>query len=446
MAYGSSAFGSESYGSISEGEIPGTITFFLTGYLLKANIQKTFTIDVKLVLRNSKTLTLNAKLVLRKSQTFLLNAALQKTFTKTFTISGYPAKTGITKSFSLDSKLVHRREITFLLNAALRKTKTNTFGVAARVYYITGWLSPWKCRKLATAIGSGTGSLTNFVFQITVYFGAGTDSDKVVYCNSKVKTDFSDLRFTKQNGTTLLQHEIVSYTSSVSATVNVKLPYLPGTDGLTNFYIYYGNASAVSTSVSTPIGNGKLNNLLETLTVPCTNSSGVTSTVVLTAGQGYIIRLTGTYNFGIGAGTDALYTLTGEYVCYDQVPPGITFAAGTSTGRIISQYLDAGNDGLGNEDLSTSEQVDPDTGEVIVSGYDSVNHDYYFKHTAQGGAIKIYLIDNKTADAYIDNSGSITARIYDTIPAGTVLFDVQQCRAATGAIRTHRVGLRIING
>ena len=445
MAYGSSAFGSESYSGSSNITPLGVITYFLSGYLSKANITIIFTLDAKIVSRPQKTFTLDAIVVLRNTKTFILNAPLQKSFSKTFAINAYLFKGGNLKTFTIDSRLIYRREKTFNINAAIKKTFTKTVGLAARVYFINYWYYPWKCRKLATAIGSTLTPVSNFTTQITVHYGAGTDSDKNVYCNGRVKSDFSDLRFTKQDGTTLLQYEIVSYIPSVSALVNIKLGYVPGTDGLMNFYIYYKNPAANSLSTSTPASGSILNNLLETLTVPCTNGTGVASSTSLNLGTKYIIKLSGLYSFGSTA--DPMYTIAGVYICYDKVPPGVTFAAGKFGGRTLSQYLDAGNDGAGNENLANSRQVDPTTGQIIVSGYQSVTHTYYFAYTGEGSVINVYLIDNKSADYYNDNSGSITAEIYDTVPPGTVTFDIQECRAAVANImRTHRVGLRIING
>ena len=249
MAYGSSAFGSEAYGSSSNVISLGVITYFLGGHLSKANITITFTLNARIVSRPEKIFTLDTKVVLRNTKTFTLNASLQKTFTKTFTINGLPLKIGITKSFAIDSRLIFRREKTFTLNASLQKTFTKTFTIGARAYASMGWLSPWKHRKKLNIIG-GTVVATNFVLQLTVHKGSGTDSSFDIYCNNYIKNDFTDLRFTDSNGKRLIRYQIVSVISGISAVVNVEIPYIPTSPDYHNIYIYYGNSSASSIGVS----------------------------------------------------------------------------------------------------------------------------------------------------------------------------------------------------
>jgi hypothetical protein len=58
--------------------------------------------------------------------------------------------------------------------------------------------------------------------------------------------DFSDLRFTKSDGVTLLDYWIESYTSGVSAVVWVEVNSIPASTA--DIYLYYGNPSATSTS------------------------------------------------------------------------------------------------------------------------------------------------------------------------------------------------------
>ncbi len=65
--------------------------------------------------------------------------------------------------------------------------------------------------------------------------------------DSDMKTDFSDLRFTDADGTTLISCWVQSYTDSVSAIVWVKVPSIPGSSTMT-VYMYYGNPAASSVS------------------------------------------------------------------------------------------------------------------------------------------------------------------------------------------------------
>ena len=446
MAYGSSAFGSESYGGSSNITPLGLITYFLSGCLFKANITITFTLDAKIVSRPEKTFTLDAKIVLRNTKTYTLDASFQKSFSKTFTINASLFKGGNLKTFTADIKLVHRRETTFNIDAIKKKTFSKTFSLAGRAYFINYWLSPWKCRKLGTIYGSVT--QTAAVIQLNVFYGSGVDSNSNIYCNGKAKSDFSDLRFTKQNGTTLLQYEIVSYVASVGAVVNVKIGYIPDATGQTDFYIYFGNSIASSLSVATPVTFG---NLIETISnIPVTNITGKTSITSLKLNTLYGINIVGTWNTGITLPVDALYNIsTLEYSPYIGGGGAYTVAAGKLTGRTLSQYLDAGNDGAtpdGQPSLTNSRRIDPNTGQIITGEYET-NHSYYFNYIGEDSVINIYWVDTKLlGDIYGDNSGSFTANIY-IISVKTLSWAQQECRnVGANIMRTHRVGLRIING
>ena len=85
---------------------------------------------------------------------------------------------------------------------------------------------------------------------ITVNYGTGTDGAGNVYCNSKCRTDFADIRFTASDGSTLLNYWIQSSTAGNNAVFWVKL-----TDDLSStnsmIYIYYGNAGVTTTSSGT---------------------------------------------------------------------------------------------------------------------------------------------------------------------------------------------------
>jgi hypothetical protein len=69
-----------------------------------------------------------------------------------------------------------------------------------------------------------------------------------VYLNGHSKDDFSDIRFTKSDGITLLNYWIENVSSGNTATVWVKLDSIPASPSSASFFIYYGNPSAVSVS------------------------------------------------------------------------------------------------------------------------------------------------------------------------------------------------------
>jgi hypothetical protein len=69
-----------------------------------------------------------------------------------------------------------------------------------------------------------------------------------IYLNSKSQTDFDDLRFTKDDGLTLLDYWIESYTASSYALIWVEFDYIPSSPSQQTFYIYYGNTTVSNVS------------------------------------------------------------------------------------------------------------------------------------------------------------------------------------------------------
>ncbi len=96
--------------------------------------------------------------------------------------------------------------------------------------------SSWPYRKAITITGSTAGAQTNYQVNVNVTY------------SSNMKSDFSDIRFTDSDGTTLLNQWMESDTASTSASFWVKIPSIPASPSTTTIYMYYGNASAVSAS------------------------------------------------------------------------------------------------------------------------------------------------------------------------------------------------------
>lgn len=106
------------------------------------------------------------------------------------------------------------------------------------------WLTGWDNRK-SHNINSAVGAGTNYQVRITVHYGAGSDSGEDVYCNSKCKTDFGDIRFTDNDETTELDYWMEEKTDSDYAVFWVEVA-----DDLSSnqsIYVYYGNAGATYT-------------------------------------------------------------------------------------------------------------------------------------------------------------------------------------------------------
>ncbi len=94
-----------------------------------------------------------------------------------------------------------------------------------------GWLTGWTYRQNITLHGT-SGAGTNYQINITVTY------------DSEMQSDFDDIRFTDDDGTTLLDHWRETYTASTTALFWVEVADSLNSNQL--IYMYYGN-DAVST-------------------------------------------------------------------------------------------------------------------------------------------------------------------------------------------------------
>lgn len=122
-------------------------------------------------------------------------------------------------------------------------TDTVYEGYYAFIAYGYAWLTDWTYRKRFRVTGTTAGAQTNYQVKLTVNRSSGTDSGTTVYLGTKCKADFSDLRFTSEDGETELDYWIESIVGTV-CTVWVELASIRANPLIDNFFIYYGNASA----------------------------------------------------------------------------------------------------------------------------------------------------------------------------------------------------------
>lgn len=107
------------------------------------------------------------------------------------------------------------------------------------------WLSGWDFRKAHVITGSA-GAGTNYQIEIIVRYGSGSDSGPNVYCNHNCQPSFDDVRFTGDDGVSLLHSWREEVVASDHAVFWVKI-----TDDLSSdvsIYVYYGNPTAVNTN------------------------------------------------------------------------------------------------------------------------------------------------------------------------------------------------------
>jgi len=90
------------------------------------------------------------------------------------------------------------------------------------------------------------GNLSNYQMGLTLHYGSGSSSGSDIYLDGGSRTDFGDVRFTTADGETLLDYWIQECNAGINATVWVEFDSI-STSG-TEFYIFYGNATASSVS------------------------------------------------------------------------------------------------------------------------------------------------------------------------------------------------------
>ncbi|NHI89699.1 MAG: DUF2341 domain-containing protein [Candidatus Thorarchaeota archaeon] len=110
---------------------------------------------------------------------------------------------------------------------------------------VQGWLSDWEVRKSHTIEGYA-GAGINYPIKLTVHFGSGTDSESDMYCDTLCRSDFGDIRFTDDDGTTMLGYWMESSVSSDNAVFWVEIADNLNTNQ--DIYVYYGNSEATSAS------------------------------------------------------------------------------------------------------------------------------------------------------------------------------------------------------
>jgi hypothetical protein len=109
-----------------------------------------------------------------------------------------------------------------------------------------GWLTGWSYRK-SHVINPASGAGTNYQVMIIAHYGSGTDGGADVYLNQHCRTDFGDVRFTKSDGTTLLDYWMESKVDGDYAVFWVEVADDLSTNPAT-IYIYYGKSDATTTS------------------------------------------------------------------------------------------------------------------------------------------------------------------------------------------------------
>jgi hypothetical protein len=112
------------------------------------------------------------------------------------------------------------------------------------------WLTGWNYRKSIT-LSRASGAVTNYQMKLLLGESSGATGENVD-CGGLCLSNFNDIRFTKSDGTTLLDYWIESLSGSTPnqlATIWIEFDSI-GTSA-TTFYMYYGKSDATAVSNGT---------------------------------------------------------------------------------------------------------------------------------------------------------------------------------------------------
>ena len=127
-------------------------------------------------------------------------------------------------------------------------------GVAVQIAWLeifagSPWLDGYNYRT-EIYLNASAGAGTDYILKWRVEYGGGSDGGQIIYCTSHCQTDFGDIRWTEDDGTTELNYYLDEYTSGDDATFYVRISAnLSSSDQLV--YIYYGTSG---TSTTTSLG------------------------------------------------------------------------------------------------------------------------------------------------------------------------------------------------
>ena len=104
---------------------------FIVDAFVQATFDDDFTVDARLIVRNTETFEIDARLIVRRTHTFLVDGLIQRqNLTETFIVDAFIQDT-FTETFEVDSFLQATQTETFLVDAFVQATQTETFEVDA---------------------------------------------------------------------------------------------------------------------------------------------------------------------------------------------------------------------------------------------------------------------------------------------------------------------------
>jgi len=98
------------------------------------------------------------------------------------------------------------------------------------------WLNDWDCRTYVVINGSSVGDQIDYQIKLSINYISG------------MRSDFGDVRFTNNDGTSQLNYWMESYTSSSMAIFWIKVPLILSYPATTKIYMYWHNDLVTTTS------------------------------------------------------------------------------------------------------------------------------------------------------------------------------------------------------
>lgn len=107
------------------------------------------------------------------------------------------------------------------------------------------WLSGYGYRKKLT-LNRASGEVSNYQMKMTGNYGIGTSASSSFYFGNRCQADFDDVRFTTDDGSTLIDYWLETKTDS--STASIWTEYNTISTSASAYYMYFGNPTATSAS------------------------------------------------------------------------------------------------------------------------------------------------------------------------------------------------------
>jgi hypothetical protein len=238
-----------------------------------------------------------------------------------------------------------------------------------------GWLPGWRYRR-AVIIDNTANPSTLADYQVLVVVDTATliSEGKMVY-------DCRDIRFTDEDGVTIIPHWVERATCNTSSTrIWIRVPSIPGGSAKT-VYMYYGNILATSTSNSTAVWGKHVrftygrDGYYVALILSAREWASPTSETLIPGTRGNDVGASVTLPRSVtiyGTTVTAVYVTSNGFIRWDNVRDNRAYCADIAN-KIIAPHW---------EDLRTETTFRPDGGVYLIQGSDYYGDYFGFRWRA----------------------------------------------------------------